>query len=86
MSKLSLDHCRGDDGTVYFARGDFTDDEFRAALLKKLGADDPLMDMPVQRGFMRYTPDPNHEYPVMLEFGVAQKRGAWRATWVDSDS
>lgn len=86
VSRPTLDYCYDEDGVVYFARGDFSDDVFISAIREEVDDDDdPILAKQVQHGFMRYTPDPDQEHQVMLAFGVAKKRGAWKATWVSSE-
>lgn len=82
---VTLDYCYSEDGAVYFARGDIADSEFLAALNKEVDDGDPILSKPVEHGFMRYSPDPRQVHPVLLAFGVAKKRGAWRATWISSE-
>jgi hypothetical protein len=85
VSGISLEYCYGDDGPAYWARGDIADDVFRAALRREVDDDDPIMRSNIKHGYMRYSPDPEGEHPVVIDFDVAHKRGAWLATWVFTD-
>lgn len=80
---MEIESCFSEDGAAYMVRGHVDQLEFKAALLKEVGSDDPILNRPITHEWVRVCRD--FETMQMVYMEAAQgSRGAFKTTWVRS--
>lgn len=80
---MEIESCFGEDGSAYMVKGHMDQFEFKAALLKQVDSDDPILTRPISHEWTRVCRDFESGQMVFMEAAQGTK-GAFKTTWVRS--